>query len=93
MARGNVCKTGFAKNLCDCYKCITRRRKKRKQGNRGKGGLHAGRPHASKNDPRVHVTTSLRHSSGKKARNDEHHSSLGAIAHGWAAYEDSQKKK
>lgn len=61
---------------------------------KSKGGLHAGRPHASKNDSRVHVTTTMRDGdTGKQLSKDEHHSSLGAIAHGWAAYEDSQEKK
>ncbi len=63
-----------------------------KSGKRkSKGGLHAGRPHTSPSDSRIHVTTTLRHSNGKQIRKDEHHSSLGAIAHGWVAFEDSQE--
>lgn len=81
--------------VCKCPSCNKEyfRRLNRSENRRSKGGLHAGRPHTSKSDPRVHVTTTLRDSNGKQVRKDEHHSSLGAIAHGWAAYEDSQEKK
>jgi hypothetical protein len=64
-----------------------------KHSQKSKGGMHVGRPHTSENDPRIHVTSTLRDSDGKKVRNDTHQSSLGAIAYGWAAYEDNQEKK
>ncbi len=72
---------------CKCDECVAA--KYRQRNNRG--GMHVGRPHTSRNDHRVHVTSTLRDSNGKKVRNDTHHSSLGAIAYGQAAYEESQE--
>lgn len=58
-----------------------------------KGGMHVGRPHTSRNDERVHVTSTLRNDQGKKVRNDRHHTSLGAIAYGQANYDTRGKRK
>lgn len=77
--------------LCGCGNCEREALRRSGGDNRG-GGLHVGRPHISKNDPRIHVTSTLRDGNGKKVRNDRHHSTLGAIAYGQTAYEENRKK-
>lgn len=58
---------------------------------KGKEGLHVGRPHSSKSDPKVHVTITQRNSDGKVTQKD-HSSTLGGIAIGQALWENQSKK-
>lgn len=75
--------------FCTCKRCY----KSAYNAGIGKGGMHVGRPHTSKNDPRVHVTLSIRNGAGKKVQKDQHRSNLGAIAYGQTAYEASRGRR
>jgi len=81
--------------LCTCKKCNPSPFDSlfSSGGKKSKGGMHVGRPHTSKKDPKVHVTSTLRNDSGKKIRNDQHHSNLGAIAYGQANYDTRKSRK
>lgn len=77
--------------FCSCKGCYKKAFKE--SSGKSKGGMHVGRPHTSRNDPRIHVTSTLRNSSGRKTRQDQHHTSLGAIAYGQANYDTRNKRR
>lgn len=55
------------------------------------GGIHVGRPHVSKRDPKVHTTVTTRAGSGKIVKK-QHRSNLGGIGIGAALFGTPSRK-
>lgn len=87
------CRAGDSCNYCQRELNKIAQEAENPRPRRNKGGIHVGRPHTSKNDERVHVTSTHRNDRGKKVREDDHHTSLGSIAHGAANWDTSRDRR